>query len=55
MKIFIFQVIDLLKSGAPSVLDAEGQTPLHLAAAAGHLSLVTTALKHFTTLLTNLS
>ena len=33
-------MIDLLKSGAPSVLDAEGQTPLHLAAASGHLSLV---------------
>ena len=33
-------MIDLLKNGAPSVLDAEGQTPLHLAAAAGHLSLV---------------
>ena len=38
--LFISQVIDLLKNGAPSVLDAEGQTPLHLAAAAGHLSLV---------------
>jgi ankyrin repeat protein len=36
----IDRVIDLLKGGAPSVLDAEGQTPLHLAAAAGHLSLV---------------
>ncbi len=33
-------MIDLLKNGAPSVLDSEGQTPLHLAAAAGHLSLV---------------
>ena len=33
-------MIDLLKSGAPSVLDAEGQTPLHLAAASGRLSLV---------------
>ena len=34
------RVIELLKMGAPSVLDAEGQTPLHLAAANGHLQLV---------------
>ena len=34
------RVIELLKLGAPSVLDGEGQTPLHLAAANGHLQLV---------------
>ena len=34
------RVIELLKMGAPSVLDSEGQTPLHLAAANGHLQLV---------------
>ena len=29
-----------MKRGAPSVLDGEGQTPLHLAAASGNLELV---------------
>ena len=33
-------MIELLKRGAPSVLDGEGQTPLHLAAASGNLDLV---------------
>ncbi len=34
------RVVDLLKRGAPSVLDQEGQTPLHVAASAGHSQLV---------------
>ena len=36
----IDRVVDLLKRGAPSVLDQEGQTPLHIAASAGHIQLV---------------
>jgi ankyrin repeat protein len=36
----IERVVDLLKRGAPSVLDQEGQTPLHIAASAGHIQLV---------------
>lgn len=34
------RVVDLLKRGTPSVLDQEGQTPLHVAASAGHSELV---------------
>ena len=36
----IERVVNLLKQGAPSVLDQEGQTPLHIAASAGHVQLV---------------
>ena len=34
------RVVDLLKRGAPSELDDQGQTPLHIAASAGHVELV---------------
>ena len=34
------RVLDLLRSGAPVVADADGQTALHLAAAAGHFQMV---------------
>ena len=34
------RVVELLKRGAPSELDDQGQTPLHIAASAGHVELV---------------
>ena len=34
------RVLDLLRSGVPIVVDADGQTALHLAASVGHFSLV---------------